>query len=54
MTDLPPLPSDPDDIKDWVASLSADELMAVARQIGGDALLGSLGLFGGPAVCPRG
>jgi hypothetical protein len=35
MSDIPPPPSDPADIKDWVESLDQDQVMALARQMVG-------------------
>ena len=41
MTDIPPLPKDPADIKAWAESLGRDDLMALAQHITG----GGLGAF---------
>jgi hypothetical protein len=46
VTELRPVPTDPVAPQDWVASLSKDELMAVAQQVTSPALSGHLGLFG--------
>ncbi len=44
MTELPPLPNDPADLKAWVEALDRDDLMALAQHITG----GGLGRFAQP------
>ena len=44
MTEMPPLPDDPADLKAWVEGLDRDDLMALAQQITG----GGLGAFAAP------
>ncbi|MGB8020423.1 MAG: plasmid pRiA4b ORF-3 family protein [Candidatus Nanopelagicales bacterium] len=46
MTELPPVPSDPAALIAWVASLSRDELMAVAQQVTSGAFTGGVGQLG--------
>ncbi len=42
VTELPPGPSDPVDLAAWIASLSRDELVALAQHVGGGGLAGGL------------
>ena len=44
MTELPPLPKDPADLKAWVEALGRDDLLALAQHITG----GGLGAFAAP------
>ncbi len=43
---MPPLPSDPADLRKWVASLSREELTALTQQVSGGALTSHLAEFG--------
>ena len=46
VTEMRPAPTDPAALKTWVESLTKDELMALAQQVSGGALIGGLGLLG--------
>ena len=46
VSELRPVPTDPAALKDWVASLNKDELMALTQQVASGALTGHLGRLG--------
>jgi len=46
VSELRPVPTDPAAIRDWVASLNKDELMALTQQVASGALTGHLGRLG--------
>jgi len=48
VSELRPVPTDPAALKDWVASLNKDELLALTQQVASGALTGHLGRLGDP------
>lgn len=46
VTEFRPVPADPDSLKDWIASLSEDDVMALSQQAVSSALTDGLGALG--------